>query len=87
MSVTLIALIMLLVGTFYTVGRQIILQYRCIDDQTMEDFFNGRLKKDDAARRQVITHLGHCEKCQQKLFEIQKGRKNPLEDHLIDKEE
>lgn len=68
---------------FFRIGRQIYRTYRCVDEATIRAFWSGRLKKNDPdTYREVVTHLGHCDKCQALLEEIRKGK--PLEDHLID---
>jgi len=77
--------ILLLVTGFgiFRIGRQIYLTYRCVDESTIRAFWNGRLKKNDPeAYSQIVTHLGHCDKCQALLEEIRNGK--PIEDHLVD---
>jgi hypothetical protein len=64
------------------IGKEIFLSYQCPDEQSLKDFWNGRLRKGDSEYRRVVTHLGVCEKCRDKLDQIQKGK--PLEDHLVD---
>ena len=65
--------------------KQIYRNYQCVDEETLRDYLYGKLRRDPNHHRQVTSHLGLCEKCQEKLFEIQKGK--PLEDHLVDLEE
>ena len=67
---------------FLRIGREIYNTYRCVDEKTLRDFVYGRLKKYESKHRTVISHLGQCEKCQEKLFRIQHGK--PLEDHFIE---
>ena len=67
---------------FWRIGKQIFSTYRCLEEWEIRDFISGRSKKNEQKHRRVITHLGHCEKCQEKLHRIQKGL--PLEDHLVD---
>lgn len=67
----------------YRIGKQIYLTYRHVDEDTIRAFWNGRLKNSDPdAYRQVVTHLGHCDKCQALLEAIRKGK--PIEDHLVE---
>ena len=67
---------------FWRIGKQILATYRCLEEWEIRDFLTGRSKKNEDQHRRVITHLGHCEKCQDKLHRIQKGL--PIEDHLVD---
>ncbi len=67
---------------FWRIGKQIMSTYRHLEDWELRDFKAGRSKNNDKRRRRVISHLGHCEKCQEKLHRIQRGL--PLEDHLVD---
>ncbi len=68
--------------TVFRVVYEIILERKCIDDETFEKFKSGKLKERDYKNyRRVISHLGICEKCQEKLNEITFGK--PLEDHLV----
>ena len=46
--------------------------YQCPDDELLEDFFHGRLKRQEDLRRSVTHHLGVCGKCQERLYELQK---------------
>lgn len=69
---------------FLRIGREIYYTYRCPEERTLRDFVYGRLKKYEQKNRMVISHLGQCKKCQERLFKIQHG--NPLEDHLIEEE-
>lgn len=46
---------------------------KCFDDEVLNDYFNGRLKREEELRRAVVTHLGVCEKCQQKMYDLQGG--------------
>jgi hypothetical protein len=69
---------------FWKIGKRIAATYRCVSDATLRDYFYGRLKKTPEAQSQVITHLGHCEKCRDRLHLLQRGK--PLEDHLVSDE-
>jgi len=66
----------------FRIGKQILSTYQHVDEDTLRDFWNGRLEKGSTEHRRVITHLGHCEKCRDLFDQIRKGK--PLEDHLID---
>jgi hypothetical protein len=65
------------------IAYQIILDRRCIDERTFENFRHGKLKdRDEESYRRVVRHLGTCEKCAKKLEYLNFGK--PVEDHLID---
>lgn len=64
------------------IGKQIWYTYQCPGDPALYDFWYGRMDKKSQAHRNVVTHLGHCERCRETLYRIQKGQ--PLEDHLVD---
>lgn len=49
---------------------KIVEQHKCLDDDLLLDFFKGKLSKKEDLRRKVISHLGVCEKCQQRLIEL-----------------
>ena len=70
----------------YRIGKQIYLNYQCVDEEILRDFLYGKIKSSDPLRRQIISHLGYCEKCQETLHQITKGKPKPLEDHLIEDE-
>lgn len=82
MSYLFLALIISFLIIFFRIGRQIYFRYQCVTEQQLRDFYYGKLKKDDEQQRQVISHLGQCEKCRDLLHQIQKGK--PIEDHLVD---
>lgn len=67
---------------FWRIGKQILATYRCLEEWEIRAFLSGRSKNKEEQHRRVITHLGHCEKCQKKFHRIQNGL--PLEDHLVD---
>ncbi len=56
--------------------------YQCFDDEILSDFFNGRLGREEDLRRSVVKHLGVCEKCQNRLYDMQNG--DGVEQHLVD---
>ena len=67
---------------FWRIGKQIMATYRCLDERELRDFISGRSRKREAQHRRIISHLGHCEKCQKKLHRLQNGL--PTEDHLVE---
>jgi len=76
------ACITLMAFLFFRIGRQILSTYQHIDEETMRDFWTGKLKKNEREQRRVITHLGHCEKCRDLFDRVRDGK--PLEDHLVE---
>jgi hypothetical protein len=59
---------------------KIIESRKCIDDDTMRDYF-----KNTASQKQrdyIMSHLGYCEKCQERFHSTNFG--NKVEDHLQD---
>ncbi len=76
-------LILITAYGLFRIGKQIYNTYRCVDESIIRAFWSGRLKNNNPeAYRQVVTHLGHCDKCQALLDEIRKGK--PIEDHLVE---
>lgn len=82
MNYIFLALIGMFLIIFWRIGKQIIDTYRHLEEWELRAFISGRSKKNDRQHRRVISHLGHCEECQEKLHRLQKGL--PLEDHLVD---
>ena len=82
MNSAVIGLSVLLVFLVFRISRQIYQTYRCLDEGTLRDFWFGRLNNRAEEKRRVISHLGHCEQCREKLYRIQKGIS--IEDHLVD---
>ena len=81
-----IILILLAIGALFIAAKiisNILGQYKCVDDDLLLDFYKGKLSKKEDLRRKVITHLGVCEKCQQKMINL-KDEKPDLEKHLVD---
>lgn len=77
--------IFLLIAAYivYRAVRQILRVYECPSDEVLTAFWRGKLRPGSEPHRQLITHLGTCEKCQERLHLLRQGL--PLEDHLIDK--
>lgn len=61
--------------------QQIVAERKCATDFEMSKFYNGTLKRNDAAYRRFIAHLGICEKCQNRLHNFQQG--DDSVDHLM----
>lgn len=82
MTYLLLAMALGLAFTVFKIGKDIYRSYQCVEERTLRDFLYGRLRRDGEAYRHVVSHLGQCEECQEKLREIQRGKR--LEDHLVD---
>lgn len=68
--------------------RNIIRIQACPTEGSIQDYFEGRLKKKDQAEYERMTsHLGICEACQQKLTDLavdgSEASGRAIEDHLI----
>ncbi len=62
---------------------QIVRERRCIDDETLNNFRFGKLKKKNPTEhRRVISHLGICDKCAERLQNLNFGKE--IDDHLIE---
>ncbi len=75
-----------LLFVIYWIGRQILATYRHVEEAVLLDFWNGRLQKNDEnTYRRVVTHLGSCDKCRQRLEEITQQNKTRygIDDQLI----
>lgn len=58
--------------TVYKQLKKIIKMRACFEDEVLGDYFHGRLNREEELRRSVVSHLGVCEKCQEKMYELQK---------------
>ncbi len=56
--------------------------YQCPHTSVITDFWRGRLSQSTAEYQHLISHLGICEQCQERLHRLRKGL--PIEDHLIE---
>jgi len=68
------------------IARQIIASWRCVEEDVLIDFWNGRLQsKDEKEYRRVVSHLGNCQACRDRLDEITQNNKTryKVDDHLI----
>lgn len=87
----MIALILLifisgLILAVLKIVKQIIDERKCASDFEIIQFYNQQLKKNDAAYRRFIAHLGICEKCQNRLHnvdEIEDQTEKDISDHLL----
>ena len=57
--------------TIYKHFKKVIKMRSCFEDEVLADYFHGRLKREEDLRRSVVSHLGVCEKCQEKMYELQ----------------
>ncbi len=82
MSSVLLVLSLLMAFLAIRIIIQIAHQYRCPDDDELRDLFYGRLKSNSDKRRTIVSHLGHCQKCRDRLDDIRLGK--DLEDHIVE---
>lgn len=60
----------------FRIGRQLLASTRCIEEETLIDFWNGRLRKESEEEyRRVVNHLGTCQKCRDRLDDITQNNK------------
>ncbi|TXB70260.1 hypothetical protein [Phaeodactylibacter luteus] len=64
--------------------RQVMKVYACPPDEVITAFWRGKLRGGSPEHRQLITHLGNCEACQEKLHRLRAGSR--IEDHLLDED-
>lgn len=79
--------LLLIVGLIFTIYvrlKGIWSNYKCFNDEILDDYFHGRLKREEDLRRKVVTHLGLCDKCQQKMYELQSGQDSSIDQQLAD---
>jgi hypothetical protein len=81
----ILAIALLLAYLVFRIGRDLFRSYQCLDEQVLREFLYRRLPRDSAEYRHVIQHLSRCETCQERLRDVQRGKR--LEDHLIDDED
>lgn len=55
---------------------------KCLDDRTIRDYLSGKFQQGSAESRRVITHLGSCEKCRERMtnFDFKAYAKKVLEE-------
>ncbi len=82
MEYIFLSLALLMVYMIYRIARDIFRSYQCVDDRILRDFLYGRLDKGSERYKNVVRHLGQCEKCQDALRDLQRGKQ--LEDHLVE---
>lgn len=82
MTYIILAVALALGYQIYRIGRDIYKSYQCLEEHTLKNFMYGRIRRDSEQYRHVVSHLAQCEECQEKLREIQRGKR--LEDHLVD---
>ncbi len=67
------------------ISFKIMAQYKCLDDQTIEDYMLGKLSRNEKAYDQAIAHLGICEDCQERLSKYgEEDALDGIEDHLVE---
>ena len=82
MDTLFLGLVLVFLVLVVRIFRMIYQTYRCPEEQLLRDFWYGRLENRPEVRRRVVSHLGHCEECRDRLHRIQKGL--PLEEHLVE---
>jgi hypothetical protein len=69
--------------TVFRIVYQIIRERRCVDDETLNNFRFGKLKqKNLTEHRRVVSHLGICDKCAERLQYLNFGKE--IDDHFIE---
>ncbi len=66
--ILLVALALVLV--IWRMYRQISATYRHVEEDVLEEFWDGQLKEDKAEYDRVANHLTHCEACRENLDRI-----------------
>ncbi len=65
---TIILFLILVTGYgVYQIIKQIIEQRKHIDDETIDAYLRGEIKKNTDESRKVTAHLGICEACRKKM--------------------
>ena len=76
---------LLLAGSVWKRLREIYAQFQCPDEEVLSDYYNGLLKRrKPKLYNRVVTHLGVCEKCRDRLRELEEP---DIGEHLINEEE
>ncbi len=60
-------------GMFYIVLKRLELVWRhrkCVEDEVMNEYREGRLKEGQPDYEHLIAHLGNCEKCRDKMTQF-----------------
>jgi len=59
--------------TIYKHLKKAFLTKKCFEEDVLDDYFHGRLKRDEELKRAVVSHLGICEKCRDKMYALQQN--------------
>ncbi len=64
----------LAVGIAYIIYKRfkvVIAQHTHLQDEDLEDYLEGRFAPESNAYQQAVAHLGVCEKCRQRLRDME----------------
>lgn len=71
-----IAAACILATIVFRIARQILANMRHVDQETLVEFWNGRLRKNsESSYRRVVNHLGTCQECRDRLDDITQNNK------------
>ncbi|PHI21133.1 hypothetical protein CEQ90_03680 [Lewinellaceae bacterium SD302] len=65
-----------IIFVIYLISKQLLATRRHIEEENLEDFWNGRLRnRSEDEYRRVVNHLGVCDECQARLDDITQNNK------------
>ena len=67
MDIVLILIIFVLVSSAYGIIKIWVKQRKCPDDDALVEVISGLAKRNDPETQRIISHLGMCKKCQDKV--------------------
>lgn len=78
----LLFLVIMAYAIFKMIVNIINTRRKCLDDKTIRDYLSGRYQQGSAESRRVITHLGSCKKCRERMtnFDFKAYAKKALEE-------
>lgn len=80
MSNTVLAILLGLAFIIWRIGRQIWSTYQHVDEETLSDFWVGRLQRENREEyKRVQSHLTHCEQCRDALDHIRQTERREEE--------
>lgn len=66
----------ILAAIVFRIGRQLLATLRHVDQETLIEFWNGRLRRQsEESYRRVVNHLGTCQECRDRLDDITQNNK------------
>ena len=67
MDIILILILFVLISSAYGIVKLWVKTKKCPDDEALVEVISGIAKRNDPETERIISHLGMCSKCQEKV--------------------